>query len=268
MGVSGEKLFEEAKDAIESALRFVAFRRRLGPAEFQELRSFVMLKLVENDFSRLRKHQSHGSLAAYLSVVVHRLYLDDQIERWGKWHPSAEAQRRGGTAVALEQLVYRDGYEIGEAVEHIAIRGDSACSREELLSLAYTLPVRHRARLVAEDQLRGEATNAPPLDLIERREREVFVQKLQDELVRAVAALDGDDRIVLEMRYRDRQTVPQIAQTLGLDAKPLYARIRRLLQRVRARLECAGLGGEQAMTLVSASAREIDLDGVFAGSAA
>lgn len=267
MRESGEKLFEEARDAIESALRFVGFRRRLGPTEFQELRSFVMLKLVENDYGRLRKHQSHGSLAAYLSVVVHRLYLDHQIVRWGKWHASAEAQRRGDTALALERLVYRDGFEIGEAVEHIATRGDSTCSREELSLLAYALPVRHRTRLVTEDQLRGVATNAP-LDPIERREREAFVRKLQDELVRAVAALDGDDRLVLEMRYRDRQTVPQIAHTLGLDAKPLYARIRRLLGRVRTRLERAGLGGEQAMTLVSASAREIDLEGVFAGSAA
>ena len=49
MGESGEQLFEEARDAIESALRFVAFRRRLAPTEFQELRSFVMLELVEND---------------------------------------------------------------------------------------------------------------------------------------------------------------------------------------------------------------------------
>jgi len=127
--------------------------------------------------------------------------------------------------------------------------------------------VRHRTRLVGEDQLRVAATNTP-LDPIERREREVFVRKLQDELVRAVAALDGDDRLVLEMRYRDRQTVPQIAETLGLDAKPLYARIRRLLRRVRVRLEGAGLGGEQAMAFVGASAREIDLEGVFAGSAA
>ena len=61
---SGEKLFTEAREAIESALKFVAFRRRLGPTDFQELRSFVWLKLIENDYSRLRKHQSEGSLAA------------------------------------------------------------------------------------------------------------------------------------------------------------------------------------------------------------
>ena len=94
------------------------------------------------------------------------------------------------------------------------------------------------------------------------------MHKLQEEQVRAMTSLDGNDWLVLKMRYRDRRTVPQIAQTLGLDAKPLYARIRRLLGRVRARLERAGLGGDQAMTLATASAREIDLDGVFTGSAA
>ena len=32
---SGERLFAEAQEAIESALRFVAFRRRLGPTDFR-----------------------------------------------------------------------------------------------------------------------------------------------------------------------------------------------------------------------------------------
>lgn len=265
MSNSGEKLFTEAQDAIESALRFVAFRRRLGPTDFQELRSFVLLKLIENDYSRLRKHQAQGSLTAYLSVVVHRLYLDFQISRWGKWHASAEAQRRGDTAVELERLVYRDGFEVREAVEHIAMRGDSNSSREELLSLAYALPVRHRPRLVSEEQLRGVATNAPS-DSIERQERDALVHKLQEELVRAMSSLDGADQLVLKLRYQDRQTVPEIAHELGLEAKPLYARIRRLLGRVRVRLESAGLGGEN--TLAVASAKELDLEGVFTGSAA
>ena len=260
--VSGEKLFAKAQDDIESALRFVAFRRRLGPTDFQELRSFVLLKLVENDYARLRKHQWQGSMAAYLSVVVHRLYLDFQISRWGKWHASAEAKRRGDVAVELERLVYRDGFEMSEAVEYIAMRGSSTSTRDELLELAYSLPVRHRPRLVAEEQLRSVATNRVS-DPIERRERDALVSRLQKELVLAMSALDGDDRLVLEMRYKDRQTVPEIADTLGLDAKPLYARIRRLLGYVRFRLEKAGLGGENAMALVGPSAREIDLDGVF-----
>lgn len=262
MGESGEKLFKEAQDAIESALRFVAFRRRLTPTDFQELRSFVLLKLIENDYRRLRKHKAEGSLTAYLSVVVHRLYLDFQVSRWGKWHASAEARRRGDVAVELERLVYRDGFDVGEAVEQLAMREDCDRSREELLLLAYALPVRHRARLVAEEQLYSVATDALA-DPIEVRERDALVRKLQQELVRAMTDLDGDDQLVLKMRYKDRRTVPEIAQELGLEAKPLYARIRRLLVRVRARLERAGLRGEPTLELVGASAREIDLDGVF-----
>lgn len=267
MGKSGEKLFEEAQDSMESALRFVAYRRRLGPTEFQELRSFVMFKLIENDYARLRKHECSGSMAAYLSVVVHRLYLDFQISRWGKWHASAEAQRRGPTAIELERLIYRDGYEPGEAVEFLATRSHLDGSRDELLSLAYALPVRHRTRLVAEESLRTESAHDPD-DPLERRERDALGRKIEAELHRAVASLDGDDRLVLKMRYRDSRTVPQIARTLGMEAKPLYARIRRVLGRVRDRLETAGVDREQAAEFVTATAREIDLDEVFTGSAA
>lgn len=264
-GESGEELFEASRDAIESALRYVQFRRRVPPGDVQEFRSFVMLKLVENDYARLRKHQSPGSLTAYLGVVVHRLYLDYQVDRWGKWHPSAEARRRGPTAVELERLVYRDGYEIHEAVELLATLSGSYRSREELVRLVYELPVRHRPRLVSEEHLHGGASH-PPADPIERRERDARTRRLQAELRRVMASLDGGDRLVLKLRYRDRRTVPQIAEALGQDAKPLYARIRRVLDQVRTRLESAGLGGEHAADLVAVSAREIDLDGLFSAA--
>jgi RNA polymerase sigma factor (sigma-70 family) len=267
MGESGEKLFAEAQDAMENALRFIGYRRRLEPIEFQELRSFVMFKLIDNDYARLRKYECHGSMAAYLSVVVHRLYLDFQTSRWGRWYPSAEAQRRGPTAVELERLIYRDGYEIREAVEHLAMRGGLEGSREDLLRLAYALPVRHRTRMVAQEQLHT-VSSSEPVDCLERRERDALRRKLEAELHRAMASLDGDDWLVLKMRYRDSRSVAQIASTLGLEAKPLYARIRRVLGRVREGLERSGIGREQAVELVRSSAREIDLDAVFTGSAA
>jgi RNA polymerase sigma factor (sigma-70 family) len=117
---------------------------------------------------------------------------------------------------------------------------------------------------VAEEQLRVVATGA--VDPVEVSERDALVDELQGELVRAMASLDADDRLLLKMRYCDRQTVPQIAQRLGLEAKPLYARMRRLLGRVRARLERAGLGGDNARSLVRSRAPEIDLDGVFSAA--
>ena len=266
MGESGERLFEEGKKAIEDALRFVGFRRRLRPADFEELRSYVMLKLVENDYARLRKHQGQGSMAAYLRVVVQRLYLDFQIGKWGKWHPSAEARRRGDSAMTLERLVYRDGLELHEALELMRTTTPVKRSREDLLRLAYALPVRHRPQFVGEEHISGSRAT-PAMDPVECRERNARAKLLQSELGRAMAALDGEDRRILEMRFWEIRTVPQIASLLGLDAKPLYARIQRLLDSIRDRLVRKGFG-EDVLELVQAAAREIDLDGVFAETAA
>ncbi len=206
MAESRAKLFEESHGSIEEALRYVAFRRRLPPFEFQQLRSYVSLKLIENDYARLRKQSAEGS--------------------GGKSH------------------VYD--------------------SREDLLRLAYALPVRHRPRFVSDDQASGCGTTVA-VDPIERRESEVDARRLQAELNLAMSELNREDRRLLKMRFSERRTVPEIAANLDVDAKPLYARIRRLLARIRDRLESGGgLGGREAASYLAMMARTIDLDEVFA----
>ena len=173
-------------------------------------------------------------MSAYLHVVIQRLYLDHQIGKWGKWHSSAEARRRGEIAVELERLIYRDGHTIQEAVEQLEGMSHIYASREDLLRLAYALPVRYRTRFVSDDQVSGTMVAVDP---IERRESEVWARRLQTELAQAMSELDGEDRRLLKMRFSERRTVPEIAANLDVDAKPLYARIRRLLERIRHRLE-------------------------------
>jgi len=266
VGELGETVFENARGAIEDALRFVAYRRRLTPVELEDLRSFVWLKLVENDYSRLRQYQADGSMTAYLSVVVHRLYLDDQIGKWGKWHGSTEARRRGEVAVALERLIYRDGLQIGEAVELLRTTRGGRDSREELFGVAYDLPTRHRPKFVSEDYLYEASTFG--VDPVERRERAARARKLQEELTQAMQELRADELRMLQLRFGEKRSVPQVASILGVDAKPLYARMRRLLDRIRKRLEYRGFGREEASSLVAVAAHQIDLDQVFSGTAA
>ena len=266
MNESGERLFEQAQGAIEEALRYVAYRRRLAPAEFQELRSFVFLKLIENDYARLRKQSEEGAMSAYLHVVVQRLYLDHQIRRWGKWHASSEARRRGDDAVLLERLIYRDGHTIQEAVELMSSMSRVRSSADELYRLAYALPVRHRPRFVPDDQLVAVGSGVAE-DPVERRENESRAAELQSELARAMLELDGEDRRLLRMRFGDRRSIPEIASSLGVDAKPLYARIRRLLARIRRTLERQGFVAK-AGSYLTVAARAIDLDEVFAHATA
>ena len=80
-----------------------------------------------------------------------------------------------------------------------------------------------------------------------------------------MSELNREDRRLLKLRFSERRTVPEIAANLDVDAKPLYARIRRLLARIRDRLESGGgLGGREAASYLAMTARTIDLDEVFA----
>ena len=55
-----------------------------------------MLKLIEDDYRRLRRFEGRSSFATYLATVVQRLFLDFVIGKTGRWRPSVQARRLGG----------------------------------------------------------------------------------------------------------------------------------------------------------------------------
>src|SRR6185503_194492 len=97
-----EQRFLSALSDIERVIRFIARRNRLGRAEEEEFAGEVRLAFVEDDYRILDRFQGNSSLRTYLTVVIQRLFLDYRQKLWGKWRPSAEAQRRGPLACRLE----------------------------------------------------------------------------------------------------------------------------------------------------------------------
>jgi RNA polymerase sigma factor for flagellar operon FliA len=82
------------------------------------------MRLVENNYAVLRKFQNRSALRTYLASVIDRLSLDFCTEKWGKWRPSAMAERLGPVAVMLEQLVTRDAHTVEEAIEIVRTKHD------------------------------------------------------------------------------------------------------------------------------------------------
>ena len=91
----GRKLFEAHYSLVEELIRFLSRRNRLGTDEREDFTSYAMLKLVENDYARLRKYRGDSSFRTYLTVVSQRLFLDYRTQKWGKWRPSTTAKRLG-----------------------------------------------------------------------------------------------------------------------------------------------------------------------------
>lgn len=260
----GRKHFEAHYSLIEELVRFLSRRHRLSGDEREEFTSYAMLKLVENDYGRLRKYRGDSTFRTYLSVVLQRLFLDFRTQKWGKWRPSTTARRLGATAVKLETLLYRDGVDFQEAREMLLARPDTAVNGDDLWELALELPYRERPKRLDEEVLDNVGAVSCE-DNIVRRESASMVQHLERSLAQESGRLSAQERVILRMRFDDGKSVPEIAEALELKPKPLYGRIARLLKQLRVALEGSGVSWSELEGVVESRDLSLDLDRVFGG---
>lgn len=244
-----EAILTEHLPRIGRVAASIARRHALRDDVAAEFESWVRLKLVEDDYAVLRKFRGESSLDTYLAVVIARLFRDFRAREWGRWRPSAAAQRRGRLAVRLEMLLYRDRFSLNQAVELLLSSEAGTNNRRALLALARELPARPPLRPIAFDSELTEAVaevtsadRAVNWSEIERERERTHVL-----LHEAIGQLDPEDRVIMRARYWDGLSVADIARMLGLEQKPLYRRLERLHARVRASLEASGVRHEDVL---------------------
>jgi RNA polymerase sigma factor for flagellar operon FliA len=268
-----EVLFVSQLPVIETILRFTCRRFGLSGADAEDFASFVKLKLIEDNYSTLRRFEGRSSLSTYLTTVIVRLYFDYRVRIWGKWRPSAEARRLGPDAVTLERLIFRDNYTFREACELMP-----EVPAPELERLYERLPYRaQRPKMVSietleddtssdpeanDDDLREEdspaarqkrlptaASTAPDdIGLVERHSTAIKVGRILDEVTANLAA---EDQAIIRMRFVDCLKVPEIARILDLDMKKLYKRIDKILLIFRAALASQHIDSTDVSDLIS-----------------
>lgn len=259
----GRKHFEAHYSLIEDLVRFLSRRHRLSADEREEFTSYAMLKLVENDYGRLRKYRGESSFRTYLTVVLQRLFLDFRTQKWGKWRPSTTAKRLGATALKLETLLYRDGVDFQEAREMLLARPDTPESGDDLWELAVLLPHRERPKRLDEEVLVniGAASRG---DSVMRRESTSLIHRLENHLAQESGRLTAEERDILRMRFDDGKSVPEIAEALELKPKALYGQIARLLKQLRVALERSGVSWSELEGAIESRDLSLNLEHVFA----
>jgi RNA polymerase sigma factor (sigma-70 family) len=241
-GLSDSQLLSHLAVA-ERAVAFVCARHRLTADEAEDFSSHVTLKLLEDDRAILRKFAGRSSIRTYLGVVVQRLFLDYRTAAWGKWRPSAEATRRGETAMLVERLLTRDGYSLEETYELLTTNYGVAVSRTALEQLAGQLPVKMKRRFEGEAPLAVIAdSNLTPEEALVDRTRAEHERHVAQLLKQTIADLPPHDQLLLALRYADGRTVAEISAVLRQDQKRLYRQYDALLGDLRARLESQGVG--------------------------
>jgi RNA polymerase sigma factor (sigma-70 family) len=254
--------FNSSLPVVEEVIRYVIRKHRYPRDDADDFASAARIKLIEDDYAVFRRFEGRSNLRTYLTAVIIRLSLDRMAARWGKWRPSAAASRLGDTAVLLERLLSRDGRNVGEAYEILRTNLGRAVSLPEIEALARRLPPR-KARTEESAELPDDlstSADAPDRTLMDQ-ERAGEADRVRGALARCLEALDGEDRLILRMRFEDDWPVRRIATALQLEEKPIYRRLERLMNRLRNDLENQGIRGRDVADLLAHG----DLDRTFSG---
>lgn len=256
---SGEATFLAELPTIERAIRFTCWRASLVGADVEDFGSWVKLKLIENDYTTLRKFEHRCSFAAYIGIVVQRLLLDYRVHLWGKWHASAEAKRMGDFAVAVESHLVRDGLSIADALPALRCHWPDL-TEQRVREIAARLPSRHlRARTVELDLAENAVSPTGIQEMALERDRTDLAARIAAVVHEALDAYDEDDRLLLRLRFQSGNSIADIARMLAVEQKPLYRRLQRLLADLRARLRRQNINADDVETVIGTGGIGVDL---------
>jgi DNA-directed RNA polymerase specialized sigma24 family protein len=241
---SGRELLETYYDLIQQKLSRLSRQSGLPEYEAEELRSWALFKLVEDDYRMLAAWEGRSSFSTYLTVILVNLMRDYRVRVWGKWRPSATARRRGREAVLLERLWIRNGLPLDEAIERMRTEHRVALSPAELERIAVELPRRTERRRVGEEELRDLAVHGSVEARVEAGERAQAAILLRREVLPALRALPAEDRLLLKLCCRDGLTMAAIASALRRPQRELYSARDRCLRTLRRTLEQSGLSAQ------------------------
>jgi len=245
-----EQWFLEQLPVIERVIGWVCARRGLRGADAEDFASIVKTRLIENEYEVLGKWQGRSSIKTYLTTVINRIYLDFQVQRFGKWRQSAQACRLGLEARRLEQLMFRDGLSFDEACGVLTSDPRMRLNRDDLHAIRVRLPQRtsRRGDLHEHEPVRPESAGTA----VERAERQALADRMFAVIRCSLARLPARDRVFLRLHFQSGLTVAEAARAQGADQKALYRKKEDILKRLKGDLEAEGIGLEEVQMLLTA----------------
>jgi RNA polymerase sigma factor (sigma-70 family) len=248
--VDYQRLLLDHLDLVDQIVRTTGRRRHLSSTEREDFASFVHLRLVEDDYAILRKFQNRSTLWTYLAAVIERMSLDFCAEKWGRWRPSAMAERLGPVAVTLERLVTRDSHTVEEAIEIVRTNHDVGLTYAELRRIWDQLPARVRTTEVGEEAAATVSSTDTSEITIEDSDRRKSIERLQRTLKTAFDEIAAQDRVLIALRFDQDMSMVEIAKLTGSSVPTLHRRLDKSVKQLRLALTRAGFDPREMAGLI------------------
>ncbi len=239
----------------------------------EEAALFVMDGLAQDDWRRLQAYTGRSTLATYIGALTLRLLEDFARSRFGRVKAPLWIRRLGGIWTMLFRLLCLERFSPDEAVALVADRqpGTAGAAEEAAYRILGEIPScgRHQS----ESTEFCEETTLPPAEdtcsiqeqQVEQEERsQLFTllgriifdgahddsnPRLVERLMGAGIRLAPQERLLLQLCYRDGVAVTEAGRMLGLNRHQVHGRLRRLLERLRQDFASAGMEEELRLLL-------------------
>ncbi len=248
-----QRLFTDNLELIEKLVRISGRRHHLSHIEQQDFAGYVNLELLKDDCATLRKFQGRSSWWTFLAAVIEKHALDFLIQRWGRWRPSAMAEKLGLAAVILDRLVNRDGHTVEEAMEIVRTNHAVGLTHRELRAMWDQLPARPRVVEVGEEAAAEVSSTETSEVRVQDAARKHEIERLESILREGFGALAAQDRVMLALRYDHGLSVAQIAKVLNSSVPTIHRRLDRSLKELRATLSRRGVDPRDISGLIGHS---------------
>lgn len=251
--LNSEAIFLEHLGWIEKVAASACRKHGVWGEDAEDFSAWAKMKIMDDDYALLRRFRGESEIKTFIATVVVRLAHQYVRERWGRWRPSAAAERIGPLATELEMLVYRDGYPLEQAGQKLRVAGRTTLSDTELARLLARLPQRAPLRpheVSADPVLDAHAGSQNADQRIAASQAWTERRELTDALEHAIERLDPEERMIVRMHFGEGRTVAEVARALRLELKPLYRHVERLRVRVRSLLEDEGIHGSDVRAML------------------
>ncbi len=252
----------------------LAERRFRSTGLAEEASLFVLERLAEGNWKRVRKFSGESSFKTYLSSVTYRLLEDFSRKKFGRKRPPGWIKKLGGIWLDLFRLLCLQRVDLTEAVERAAqiFKTEKKEDIEEkglrLLEKVVDCGA-HQALEVSMNEERiveqSGRTQMSQEQWVEREEKDLLFQaifsnilatdgeqkvyKSSQKAIKIGIELQTEERLLLKLCYQDGLSVTEAGRMLGCNRNQVHGRLRRLLGRLRHEFEKMDLDNELLLLL-------------------
>lgn len=264
--------YKQELTAAWPLINSIAGRRFTDDTLAEEAALYLLNRLEEDDYHRLRAFSGRAKFSTYLSSLCIRLLEDFSRKKYGRLRPPTWVMDLGGIWLVLFQLLCLQRFAVADAVETVITRSGNYL-RAEVENAAWKILERiihcgrHQGSEISldetnektvQDQERMHSAIPTPEQQIMAKERETFFELLFSKSGQSISEvpavsvftdnfsldLDAQERLLLKLCFQEDLSVTWAGEMLGLNANQVHGKLRRILFRLRCEFDRVGISDE------------------------